>query len=67
MIEIDEDKLIRCPVCEAVNIEKGEENTCRRCGSAINKDKSFSTEKVIFCVTNLGPFGDTVKLLGSLW
>lgn len=45
MIEIDEDKLIRCPVCEAVNIEKGEENTCRRCGSAINKDKSFSTEK----------------------
>ena len=45
MIEIDEDKLIRCPVCEAVNIEKGEENTCRRCGSAIYKDKSFSTEK----------------------
>ena len=45
MIEIDEDKLIRCPVCEAVNIEKGKENTCRRCGSAINKDKSFSIEK----------------------
>jgi len=45
MIEIDEDKLIRCPVCEAVNIDKGKETSCRRCGSAIYKDKSFSTEK----------------------
>ncbi len=45
MIEIEEGKLIRCPVCEAVNIDKGEENRCRRCGSAIYKNKSFSTEK----------------------
>ena len=45
MIEIDEDKLIRCPVCDAVNIDKGKENTCRRCGSAIYHHKSFSTEK----------------------
>ena len=45
MIEIDEDKLIPCPLCEAVNIDKGKENSCRRCGSAIYHHKSFSTEK----------------------
>lgn len=45
MIEIEENKLIRCPVCEAVNIDKGKENTCRRCGSAIYHHRSFSTEK----------------------
>ncbi len=45
MIEIDEDKLIRCPVCEAVNIDKGKKNVCRRCGSAIYQHKHFSTEK----------------------
>jgi len=45
LIEIDEDKLIRCPVCDAVNIDKGKENTCRRCGSAIYHHKKFSTEK----------------------
>lgn len=45
MIEVNEDELIRCPVCEAVNIDKGKENICRRCGSAIYKHKHFSTEK----------------------
>ena len=45
MIEIDEDKLIRCPVCDAVNIDKGKKNICRRCDSAIYQHKSFSTEK----------------------
>jgi len=45
MIEIDEDKLIRCPVCDAVNIDKGKKNTCRRCGSAIYHHSKFSTEK----------------------
>jgi len=45
VIEIDKDKLIRCPVCDAVNIDKGKENTCRRCGSAIYHHRSFSTEK----------------------
>jgi len=45
MIEIDEDTLIRCPVCSAVNIDKGKANTCRRCGSAIYQHKNFSTEK----------------------
>jgi len=45
VIEIDEDKLIRCPVCDAVNIDKGKKNFCRRCGSAIYHHKKFSTEK----------------------
>jgi len=45
VIEIEEDKLIRCPVCGAVNIDKGKKNSCRRCGSAIYHHRSFSTEK----------------------
>ena len=45
VIEIEEDELIRCPVCEAVNIDKGKNNTCRRCGSAIYHHRHFSTEK----------------------
>jgi len=45
MIEVNEDELIRCPICEAVNIDKGKENICRRCGSSIYKHKHFSTEK----------------------
>ena len=45
MIEIPEDKLIRCPICEAVNIDKGKKNVCRRCGSFIYKHSVFSTEK----------------------
>jgi len=45
MIEIDENKLIPCPVCDAVNIDKGKKNTCRRCGSPIYHHSNFSTEK----------------------
>jgi len=45
VIEVAENKLIRCPVCDAVNIDKGKENICRRCGSAIYHHKKFSTEK----------------------
>ena len=45
MIEVDEDKLIRCPVCDAVNIDKGKMNSCRRCGSAIYQHRHFSTER----------------------
>ena len=45
MIEVDEDKLIRCPVCDAVNIDKGKKNICRRCESAIYQHRHFSTEK----------------------
>jgi paraquat-inducible protein A len=45
VIEVDEKKLIRCTVCDAVNIDKGKTNSCRRCGSAIFHHRSFSTEK----------------------
>jgi paraquat-inducible protein A len=45
MIEVKEEELLRCPVCEAVNIDKGKKNVCRRCGSAIYKHKHFQTEK----------------------
>ncbi len=45
MIEIDENKLIPCPVCSAVNIDKGKKNRCRRCDAAIYHHRNFSTEK----------------------
>ena len=45
MIEVKEDELLRCPTCEAVNIDKGETNICRRCGSYIYKHKHYKTEK----------------------
>jgi len=45
MIEVREDELIRCPVCDAVNIDKVKNNECRRCGSTIYKHKIFQTEK----------------------
>ncbi len=45
MIEVKEDELLRCPICEAVNIDKGKENECRRCGSSIYKHQTFQTEK----------------------
>jgi len=44
MIEVDEDRLLRCEVCEAVNIDKGEETVCRRCGSVIYHE-TYSTQK----------------------
>jgi paraquat-inducible protein A len=45
MIEVNEKDLLRCPTCEAVNLDKGKENVCRRCGSPIYKHKKFKTEK----------------------
>ena len=45
MIEVNEDELILCPICDAVNINKGKKNTCRRCNSPIYHHKKFSTEK----------------------
>ncbi len=45
MIEIDESQLIRCPICAAVNIDKGKKNRCRRCDSVIYQHSGFSTEK----------------------
>ena len=45
LIKVDENKLISCPVCDAVNIDKGKKNSCRRCDSAIYHHRNFSTEK----------------------
>ncbi len=45
MLYVDSDKLIACPVCEAVNIDKGQNNVCRRCGSKIYHYRSSPTEK----------------------
>ena len=45
MIEIDENKLVRCPICEAVNIDKRDKNICRRCDSVIYNEKKSSTQK----------------------
>jgi len=45
MLDVREEELLRCPVCEAVNIDKGRENVCRRCGSLIYKHKRSKTEK----------------------
>jgi len=45
MLEVQEEELLRCPVCEAVNLDKGKQNICRRCGSPIYKHKRFKTEK----------------------
>ncbi|HSR73340.1 MAG TPA: paraquat-inducible protein A [Sulfurovum sp.] len=74
MIEVSEDKLIRCPVCEAVNIDKGKENICRRCGSSIYQHRGFNTEKswafliaamIAYIPANLYPMLIT-KQFGSL-
>lgn len=45
MIEIEEKDLIRCPICEAVNVLQEDKKACRRCDSMITSHKDFSTEK----------------------
>ncbi|CAA6800889.1 MAG: Paraquat-inducible protein A [uncultured Sulfurovum sp.] len=45
MIEVKEEELLRCSVCEAVNIEKSDETVCRRCGTTIHLKNDFSTQK----------------------
>ncbi len=45
MIEVDEKKLVRCPVCEAVNIDKGADTPCRRCGCTIYRHQKFTVQK----------------------
>lgn len=44
MIEVNESKLLRCDICEAVNLDKAEETKCRRCGSIIYH-QNHSTQK----------------------
>lgn len=45
MYLVDTDKLISCPVCEAVNIDKQQNNICRRCDSKIYHHINTPTEK----------------------
>jgi len=45
MMLVDVDKLISCPVCEAVNIDKEQNNICRRCNSKIYHHRNKPTEK----------------------
>jgi paraquat-inducible protein A len=45
MIDLKKENLMRCPICGAVNIDKGNKNICRRCASPIYKHRNFSTEK----------------------
>lgn len=45
MIEVKEDDLVRCSVCEAVNIAKSDETVCRQCGTTIDAKHHFSTQK----------------------
>ncbi|OYY55733.1 MAG: paraquat-inducible membrane protein A, partial [Sulfurovum sp. 28-43-6] len=40
-MQVDREQLIACPVCEAVNINKGKKNKCRRCGSGIYTHQTF--------------------------
>ncbi len=46
------DKLIRCPICEAVNIDKGGEIRCRRCHEKIHNYKTVSFNRTVaFLIT----------------
>ena len=45
MYLVDTDTLISCPVCEAVNMDKEQNNVCRRCGSKIYHHRETPTEK----------------------
>ena len=74
MIEIKEEELLRCPICEAVNIKKGKATACRRCGSEIYKHRHFETEKswaflitamVAYVPANLYPMLITTKFGAS--
>jgi paraquat-inducible protein A len=41
----DEIELIRCPVCEAVNIDNGGELYCHRCNSRIYRDPKYGISR----------------------
>lgn len=43
--KIDSERLISCPTCEAVNIDKSSNNICRRCGEKIYHYKKSPIEK----------------------
>ncbi len=45
MYSVDTDHLISCPVCEALNVDRQQNNICRRCGSKIYHHRDTPTEK----------------------
>jgi len=49
--QISEENLIRCPVCEAVNIDQGEKTRCHRCDSVILHPKSRLKRSWAFLIT----------------
>lgn len=44
---MEDEKLINCSYCQAVNIDKGGENICRRCDSKIHHFKHISFQKTL--------------------
>lgn len=62
---------IRCPICEAVNVDSKKEVTCRRCHKRIYHDKGYSyqqtlayliTAMILFIPANLYPMLSTNTL-----
>ena len=45
MYSVDTDHLISCPICEALNIDREQNNICRRCGSKIYHHRNSPTDK----------------------
>jgi len=46
------DKYVRCHICEAVNLDRGGEVECRRCGEKIYIDEVISLHKTVaFLIT----------------
>ena len=41
------DKLIRCPICEAVNFDRGGKIVCRRCKESIYREKKVSYHRTL--------------------
>jgi len=53
-MQIEDSDLIRCPICESVNIDQSNINICRRCNSKIYHHQFFATERPIaYLVTAL--------------
>lgn len=53
----NQENLTRCPLCEAVNYDKGKETKCRRCHSSLYSYKYFKNEKsVAFLITAIIAF-----------
>ena len=70
-LKMSSHELIRCPICEAVNMDKIGEIKCRRCGELIykHKDVSFNrtlafliTAIILYFPANLYPILITKKL-----